>query len=139
MNAKLYFESEKLVLQFGGQTIDIPLSVAKLQARFTPYPPSEMAWEEAIMQVEDVISPYRDVLKDYRVIELYHAEPLQILADENRQISTEIFETAFAVLAGYRPTRDLPKLAHHATSAAFVLVMREWMHHLGFEAAAIAD
>ena len=36
MNAKLYFESEKLVLQFGGQTIDIPLSVAKLQARFTP-------------------------------------------------------------------------------------------------------
>ena len=31
MNAKLYFESEKLVLQFGGQTIDIPLSVAKLQ------------------------------------------------------------------------------------------------------------
>lgn len=43
MNAKLYFESEKLVLQFGGQTIDIPLSVAKLQARFTPYPPSEMA------------------------------------------------------------------------------------------------
>ncbi len=90
MNAKLYFESEKLVLQFGGQTIDIPLSVAKLQARFTPYPPSEMAWEEAIMQVEDLISPYRDVLKDYRVIELYHAEPLQILADENRQISTEI-------------------------------------------------
>lgn len=107
MNAKLYFESEKLVLQFGGQTIDIPLSVANLQARFTPYPPSEMAWEEAIMQVEDLISPYRDVLKDDRVIELYHAEPLQILADENRQISTEIFETAFAVLAGYRPTRDL--------------------------------
>ena len=31
MNAKPYFESEKLVLQFGGQTIDIPLSVAKLQ------------------------------------------------------------------------------------------------------------
>lgn len=30
MNAKLYFESEKLVLH-GGQTIDIPLSVAKLQ------------------------------------------------------------------------------------------------------------
>ena len=139
MNTKLYFESEKLVLQFGGQTIDIPLSVAKLQARFTPYPPSEMAWEEAIMQVEDLISPYRDVLKDDRVIELYHAEPLQILADENRQISTEIFETAFAVLAGYRPTRDLPELAHHAVSAAFVLVMREWMHHLGFDAAVIAD
>lgn len=138
MHAKLYFESEKLVLKFGEQAVEIPLSIAKLQAQFTPYPPSEMTWEAAIMQVEDAISPYRDALKDYRTVELYHAEPLQTLADKNHQISTEIFEMAFAVLAGYRPTRDLPDLAHNETSAAFVLVMREWTHHLGFDVAFIA-
>ena len=138
MHAKLYFETEKLVLKFGEQAVEIPLSVAKLQAQFTPYPPSEMAWETAIMQVEDLISPYRDALVDYRTIDIYHAEPLQALADKNSQISTEIFELAFAVLAGYRPTRDLPELAHNAEIAAFVLVMREWMHHLGFDVAILA-
>lgn len=138
MHAKLYFEIEKLVLKFGKQAVEIPLSVAKLQAQFTPYPPSEMAWESAIMQVEDLISPYRDVLMNYHTIELYHAEPLQSLADKHNQISTEIFEMAFAVLAGYRPTRDLPELAHNAKVATFVLVMREWMHHLGFDMAILA-
>lgn len=91
------------------------------------------------MQVEDAISPYRDALKDYSVIELYHAEPLQTLADKNHQISTEIFEMAFAVLAGYRPTRDLPELAHNAEVATFVLVMREWSHHLDFNLAILAS
>ena len=138
MQAKLYFEIEKLVLKLGEQTVDIPLSVTTLQTQFTPYPPSEMAWEAAIMQVEDLISPYRDALVDYRTISLYHAEPLQALADKENQISTAIFELAFAVLAGYRPTRDLPELTHNAEVAAFVLVMREWMHHLGFDVAVLA-
>ncbi|WP_109078359.1 hypothetical protein [Aggregatibacter kilianii] len=139
MKAKLTFEVEKLVLTLGEQEVEIPLSIAKLQAQFTPYPPSEMAWETAIMQVEDAISPYRDALNAYSLVELHNATPLQVVANEQGQISSEMFECAFAVLAGYRPSRDLPALPHNAQTAAFVLIMREWMHHLGFEMAEVIE
>lgn len=57
MNATLYIETNKLGLQWGGLVAEIPLSIADLEAQFTPYPPTKITWESAIMQVEDAISP----------------------------------------------------------------------------------
>lgn len=139
MNATLYIETNKLVLQWGGRMAEIPLSIADLEAQFTPYPPSEITWESAIMQVEDAISPYRDALVDYHVLELHNAASLRTLSDKIGQISIELIECAFAVLAGYRPSRDLPKLSHNATIAAFVLLLREWRHHLDFDLIQLMD
>ena len=139
MNATLYIETNKLVLQWGGRVAEIPLSIADLEAQFTPYPSSEITWGSSIMQVEDAISPYRDALVDYHVLELYNAASLRTLSDEIGQISIELIECAFAVLAGYRPSRDLPKLSYNATTAAFVLLLREWGHHLDFDLIQLMD
>lgn len=139
MHAKLAIKKDKLILTWAEQSAEIALSVADLQAQFTPYPPSEMVWEAAIMQVEDAISPYRDALADYSTLALYHAVPLQAITDSNGQISAADFERAFAVLAGYRPSRDFPELTHNAETAALILILREWVHHLGFDIVQLMD
>ena len=107
------------MLQWGGRVAEIPLSIADLEAQFTPYPSSEITWGSSIMQVEDAISPYRDALVDYHVLELHNAASLRTLSDEIGQISMSLSSVpvlywqviALAVIClNFHTTLQLPHL-----------------------------
>lgn len=88
------------------------------------------------MTVEDAISPLRDELIEFNEMKVVGADELKVLAfsgdEQGEFILAETLEKAFAVLAGYRSIRDLPDLPQTADFYAKVLLIREWVHHLGF-------
>ncbi|MBH5329607.1 hypothetical protein H9Q10_08000 [Eikenella sp. S3360] len=135
MQTVLNLNTRPIKLQRQGQTIKLPLTLAGIADWLTPFPPSETAWETAIMRIEDAIAPLpkRFAQETLRLEGAAALATLPHLANENgRSISIHTLETAFAILAGYHPARDLPLLPHSADFAALVLLMREWAHHLGF-------
>ncbi|OAM29202.1 MULTISPECIES: hypothetical protein [Eikenella] len=128
----LNINTRPIELQRQGQTIRLPFALADIAARLTPFPPSEAAWENAIMQIEDAIAPLPKRLAG-ETLRLQGAHALAALPHSTGgTLSTDTLETAFAILAGYCHARDLPPLPHSADFAAQVLLMREWAHHLGF-------
>ena len=100
-------------------------------------PPTELAWETAIMRIEDAISPLKPRLPKDELLKVIAAEDLRLLAfgqdDNGDYIRAEILEKAFAVLAGYRSLRDLPAMPNDLAFYAKVLLLREWVHHLDFD------
>ena len=100
-------------------------------------PPTELAWETAIMRIEDAISPLKPRLPKDELLKVIGAEDLRLLAfeqdDNGDYILAEMLEKAFAVLAGYRSLRDLPAMPNDLAFYAKVLLLREWVHHLDFD------
>ena len=100
-------------------------------------PPTELAWETAIMRIEDAISPLKPRLPKDELLKVIGAEDLRLLAfeqdDNGGYIRAEILEKAFAVLAGYRSLRDLPAMPNDLAFYAKILLLREWVHHLDFD------
>lgn len=130
------------LIQDGESTL-LLISLQAIEQQLGSFPPSELAWEHAIMYVEDGISPLRDALQHEQHILGQNAEELALLPYEvsarGREISTQTLETAFAVLAGYTPQFMLLNLPHTVAFAAKVLLMREWMHHLAFDSIILTD
>ena len=135
MQTVLKLNTRPIEVQRQGQTLRLPFTLNTIRAWLSPFPPSEAAWENAIMQIEDGIATLPPRFAQETLL-LEGADALSALPHTPSQaghiISTETLETAFAILAGYRPARDLPPLPHTADFAALVLLMREWAHHLGF-------
>lgn len=100
-------------------------------------PPTELAWETAIMRIEDAISPLKPRLPKDELLKVIGAEDLHLLAFEQDNngdyIRAEILEKAFAVLAGYRSLQDLPAMPNDLAFYSKVLLLREWVHHLDFD------
>ena len=100
-------------------------------------PPTELAWETALMRIEDAISPLKPRLPKDELLKVIGAEDLRLLAFEQDNnggyIRAEMLEKAFAVLAGYRSLRDLPAMPNDLAFYAKVLLLREWVHHLDFD------
>nr|WP_313060254.1 hypothetical protein [Moraxella sp. CTOTU49097] len=116
---------------------DIGLTLNVIAQTLQALPPTELAWETAIMRIEDAISPLKPRLPKDELLKVIGAEDLSLLAFEQDAngdyIPAEILEKAFAVLAGYRSLRDLPAMPNDLAFYAKVLLLREWVHHLDFD------
>ena len=88
---------------------DIGLTLNVIAETLHALPPTELAWETAIMRIEDAISPLKPSLPKDELLKVIGAEDLRLLAfeqdDNGDYIRAEMLEKAFAVLAGYR-SRD---------------------------------
>lgn len=108
--------------------------------------PSELAIETAIAETEDVVMPWRRRLPSgARLVSLdpglaslaaHAGQP----ADGSRPWRTDEVEDLFnrwaAVALGRPATQD--NLPTGGLPAARLLVLREWLHHLGFDAITVA-
>ena len=116
---------------------DIGLTLNVIAQTLHALPPTELAWETAIMRIEDAISPLKPRLPKDELLNVIGAEDLSLLAFEQDAngdyIRAEMLEKAFAVLAGYRSLRDLPAMPNDLAFYAKVLLLREWVHHLDFD------
>ena len=116
---------------------DIGLTLKVIAETLDALPPTELAWETAIMRIEDAISPLKPRLPKDELLKVIGAEDLRLLAfeqdDNGDYIRAEMLEKAFAVLAGYRSLRDLPAMPNDLAFYAKVLLLREWVHHLDFD------
>ena len=116
---------------------DIGLTLNVIAQALQALPPTELAWETAIMRIEDAISPLKPRLPKDELLKVIGAEDLRLLAfeqdDNGDYILAEMLEKAFAVLAGYRSLRDLPAMPNDLAFYAKVLLLREWVHHLDFD------
>jgi exopolyphosphatase/pppGpp-phosphohydrolase len=103
---------------------------------------SELAMERAIAEVEDIVMPFRAKLptsaqlftEDTEIVELAHWAGMSDHT-EQWQLTTDAVEQLFnrlVALAQGRPASqdDLPTTGHFS---ATLLVLRERLHHLGFE------
>lgn len=116
---------------------DIGLTLNVIAQTLHVLPPTELAWEMAIMRIEDAFSPLKPSLPKDELLKVIGAEDLRLLAfeqdDNGDYIRAEILEKAFAVLAGYRSLQDLPAMPNDLAFYAKVLLLREWVHHLDFD------
>ena len=116
---------------------DIGLTLNVIAQALHVLPPTELAWETAIMRIEEAISPLKPSLPKDELLKVIGAEDLRLLAfeqdDNGDYIRAEMLEKAFAVLAGYRSLRDLPAMPNDLAFYAKVLLLREWVHHLDFD------
>jgi len=116
---------------------DIGLTLKVIAETLHVLPPTELAWETAIMRIEDAISPLKPRLPKDELLKVIGAEDLRLLTfeqdDNGDYIRAEMLEKAFAVLAGYRSLRDLPAMPNDLAFYAKVLLLREWVHHLDFD------
>ena len=142
----LHLGNEALVLAFGehGQQLAyLPLGLQMLSQRYLSVTRlSPLAVEHAIAEVEDVVMPWHHKLpataqlfsEDDVVLEL--ARWAGMPGDTpSWRLSTEAVETLFnrwSALVQGRPSSQDP-LPSTGRFAAALLVLREWLHHLGFD------
>ena len=114
------------------RNIELPFNLNEIEQILKTATPSDMAWETAIMIIEDGISPLQNITENTQLW-LQGADlgsTLSKLATEQGFISAEQIETAFAVTAGLRINRELPDLPQTRYFCALILLLREWVHHL---------
>lgn len=133
----LTVNAEHISVRLQDNLWDIGLTLNVIAQALHVLPPTELAWETAIMRIEDAISPLKPRLPKDELLKVIGAEDLRLLAfeqdDNGDYILAEMLEKAFAVLAGYRSLRDLPTMPNDLAFYAKVLLLREWMHHLDFD------
>ena len=116
---------------------DIGLTRNVIAETLHALPPTELAWETAVMRIEESISPLKQIGREDELLKVIGAEDLRLLAfeqdDNGGYIRAEMLEKAFAVLAGYRSLQDLPAMPNDLAFYAKVLLLREWVHHLDFD------
>lgn len=133
----LTVNAEHISVRLQDNLWDIGLTLNVIAQTLHALPPTELAWETAIMRIEDAISPLKPRLPKDELLKVIGAQDLRSLAfeqdDNGDYILAEILEKAFAVLAGYRSLRDLPAMPNDLAFYAKVLLLREWVHHLDFD------
>lgn len=133
----LTVNSENINVTLQDNLWNIGLTLNVIAQALHVLPPTELAWETAIMRIEDAISPLKPRLPKDELLKVIGAEDLHLLAfeqdDNGDYIRAEMLEKAFAVLAGYRSLRDLPAMPSDLAFYAKVLLLREWVHHLDFD------
>lgn len=120
----------------------LPLAIGSQKtaaAFFKHTPPTPGEIENAIMLVEDEVNLARKLVAGHMV--LWCADPaVQAMADiagvRGRSMPVDTVERLFDLLAALSQGRPasiagIPNTAHFA---ATLLILREFMHHLGFEA-----
>jgi hypothetical protein len=144
----LHLGDDQSVLAWGteempSQHFSLPLGLSELAKRILPNGHlSELAMEHAIAEVEDIVMPLRTKLptlarlftEDTVICELAKWAGMPD-KDAQWQLTTDAVEPLFnrlVALAQGRPaSQDDPPTTGHFSAA--LLVLREWLHHLGFE------
>ena len=133
----LNIQAKNLTVTMADKSVEILLTPQQIVDTLQQVPPSEMAWEQAIMLVEDAISPLKAQMPNDESLAISGADELAVLAfeqdEQGQYIRAEILEKAFAVLAGYRSSRDLPDMPNALVFYAKVLLLREWVNHLAVD------
>ena len=125
-------------------SIDLRIGTAQLSSEyFRRYPPTPLALENAIMVVEDEVARTRTLIAngstlvtdDASVREIARVAglddlPVMIL---RREVVEQTFERLVAASLG-RPASGLPARQSFAVA---LLILREFMHHLGFSSISI--
>ena len=141
----LYLQEDLIRLR-AGQTTDIslPLSLSSLlEAGLQHFPPSEQALEQAIASIEDALMPWIPALRQDSLEVLECADPalapLPGMLGYPQQAIWELgideVEQAFnqlAQVAAGMPARS-QGLPERADFVAALVVVRELMHHVGWE------
>lgn len=130
----LKFSERQVQLSIENQVI-FEFDLTKIADLFESATVSELAWESAIMQIEDAISPLKNRLSHYSSC-LVRGVAVE-LPSQNDKLGDfwdrDLLEQAFGVLSGVRSWRELPDLSFDAKTRAMLLFLREWGHHLDFE------
>lgn len=152
---QLHLEQDPIRLQPGnGADITLPLTLAALlDDGLQRFPPSEVALERAIADIEDALMPQIPALRAHPHMQLACAdavlEPLiQLLALPSRPVQVRVWmleieqvEHAFNQIA--RVAAGLPANAVGLTErpefVAALLVVRELMHHVGWRQLRLGD
>jgi exopolyphosphatase/pppGpp-phosphohydrolase len=114
---------------------------------FAHTPPTLVEMENAILHVEDEITRARETTAGYAVLVTADESIREISRIISRQSGTKIqltieaVEELFALLASISLGNRTPKagVPTSTTFAARVLILREFMHHLGFSSISIMD
>ncbi|MDO4226303.1 hypothetical protein [Neisseria sp.] len=126
-----------ITLTVGCRQHVLATDLAALAKQLSPYPPNDAQWEMAIMQVEDAIMPFSDGLKNEKQTLVAHADMLAVLPHTQTGggavIGRDTLELAFVVSAGLRRSHELPDMPQTAQFAALLLLLREWVHHMGID------
>ncbi|WP_313319237.1 hypothetical protein [Stenotrophomonas sp.] len=141
----LYLQEDQIRLQAGHTTnIRLPLSLASLLADgLQRFPPSEQALEQAIASTEDALMPWIPALRlePDAVLECADAvlaplpELLVYPAQPILELDIDEVERAFnqlAQVAAGTPAKNAG-LPERADFVAALVVVRELMHHVGWE------
>ena len=111
----------------------------------TPPAPGEI--ENAIMRVEDEITPVREMIAGYAMLVTMDASIREIAliagihTGQAMQLPVEDVEQAFSLLASYslgRPA-SISGIPDAPAFAATLLILREFMHHLKFASISVRD
>jgi hypothetical protein len=113
-------------------------ATAIAKSLFRHEPPTAGEIEQAIDQVEDALAATglkQAVRGDLHTRERQLIELLEVRAEEGRVAREEVearFQQLAAIALGTSRPSEMPQLS--AKGAAMLLILRECMHHLGYEA-----
>jgi exopolyphosphatase/pppGpp-phosphohydrolase len=113
---------------------------------FLHSPPAPAEMEKAIMQVEDEIARAREMTAGYPLLFTRdkHIREIAVIAGHSeavRRLSVEDVERVFSLLASSslgRPS-SIAGIPDSPGFAASILILREFMHHLGFTSVSAAS
>ncbi|WP_066568998.1 hypothetical protein [Snodgrassella sp. CFCC 13594] len=123
----------------GWQQHTLPLGAHTLTQRFfSNNPASAYAWEMAIQTVEDAIAPMRTLIIADAALwirqSVFAALPGALRPEQGpAQLSLTVIEAAFKSLSATAEGLPMPRnLPTESDFPARLLLLREWMHHMGF-------
>lgn len=122
-----------VVLTFSdGLKQQLPLDLQDLITRyFFRLPPDEGQWEAAIMTVEDAIFPVQNLLSPAENVLQIEVDGWEKLAPQQR-IHRALVEQVFQQLSRYGHAQEV---AVSPLAYAQFLLVREFLHHMNFDAA----
>jgi len=149
LNVHLHIGAVQTLVEWTDQRLVLPLGSEHIgQGPFRQDPPSPLALENAIEAVEDLVMPLLKQLPSVHATRQLHtrdpwARVLVSLLDaspDRECLSTDDVETVFGQLVAVSQGRPVASSGLPAGSAfvAYVLILREFMHHLGFKDIVVA-
>lgn len=124
----LSIEENNVVITTQNDRYTLPISVGKI---FSHDVPNEYEWEQAIMFVEDIISPVQKYIPPQAEL-IVHDEFLRPLASQN-MLHRDGLEQVFQYTSRYHTMPG--DLSNSGEIKGHLLFMREWFHHCGFKRA----
>lgn len=126
------------------ESIDLRIGAARLSSEhFRRYPPTPLALENAIMVVEDELARTRTLIVEESILVTNDASVREIARVAGLDdlpvmvLRLEVVEQTFERLVAASLGRPEPGLPARMSFAAALLILREFMHHLGFSSISI--
>ncbi len=141
----LHIGARQTQVHWADQHVTLPLGFKHIgQGPFRQDPPSPLALEKAIETVEDLVMPLLKQLPPVTALRQLHtrdplarllASVLDVSTTTAQRLSTDDVEQVFGQLVAVSQGRPVASsgIPEGVTFVAYVLILREFMHHLGFK------